>query len=357
MKYLIWFVIIFVFTLSFGFAQDTLTFSQYMKNINTLSVYGKKLPKISLLNKLILIKDQKCEYIMDWKNYILTPVCLLRKEFPDIPYKKLVDEIWSDIDWFDRTYNDSSEKFTYESTNPFFDWYKSIMPKSDRQKYLLASLQEQGIKISIPEKYLYYEKSKNLWFFVVSKDLSLLKPCTKQNYKVALNSFDNFILSAWETMNLNKHISYLDWYCKWSGPKDLMFYGWVCWFASQLFRTSLISPDIEVVKRYWHSVRLTAYYSDYIYWDDAAIYQNNKQLEIKNTSNQEMYFKVLDKWDFNYFVAIVPQKSSQWVNITKKQIWNLSAQVVKEVFDISSWKIKTTKVFDSRYDSKNWAVR
>jgi hypothetical protein len=357
MRYLIWLIIISLCTLSFGLTDEIVNFSDYMKNINTLSVYSKKIPKISLLKKLILVKDEKCEYQITWNNYVLSPICLLRKEFPNVPYKTIIDKIRSDLDWFNEIYNDSSKNFIYESTIPLFQSYKSFMPKSDRQKYLLASLQQQWKKISIPEKYIYYEKSKEFWFFVVRKDLSLLKPCTKQNYKVALNSFDNFILSPWKTINLNEYISYLPWYCKWTWPKNLMFYGWVCWFASQLFRTSLINPDIEIVKRSWHSVWLTAYYSDYIYWDDAAIYQNNKQFEIKNNSDKEIYFKVLDKWEFNYFVAIMPEKSSKWVNINKVQIWDLSAQVIKETYDMESWKIKNNQVFDSRYDSKNDAVR
>jgi hypothetical protein len=328
-----------------------------MKNLNTLSVYSKKIPKISLLKKLILIKDEKCEYQISWNNYILSPTCLLRKDFPDVSYKTIIDQVWPDLWWFNEVYNDSSKNFTYESTTPFFQSYKSIMPKSDRQKYLLANLQQQWKKISIPIKYIYYEKAKELWFFVVRKDLSLLKPCTKQNYKVALASFDNFILAAWKTINLNDHVSYLPWYCKWRWPQDLMFYWGTCWFASQLFRVSLINPDIEILKRSWHSVWLTAYYSDYIYWDDAAVYQNSKQFEIKNTSPQEIYFKTLDKWSFNYFVAITPQKSSRWVNVNKEQIWKLSAKVVKEIYEIESWEPKSTQTFDSRYDSKNAAVR
>lgn len=357
MKYSIWFIIILFCMLSFSLADDIVSFSDYTKNMNTLTIYSKKIPKISLLKKLVLIKDEKCEYRKNWNNYILSPVCLLKKSLPEIPYKTIVNKIWEDLDGFNAIYNDSSENFTYESTTPFFQWYKSIMPKSDRQKYLLASLQQQWKKISIPEKYIYYEKSKELWFFVVRKDLSLLKKCTKQNYKVALSSFDNFILASWEVVNLNKHISYLDWYCKWTWPQDLMFYGWVCWFASQLFRTSLINPDLEILKRSWHSVWLTAYYSDYIYWDDAAIYQNNKQFEIKNNSEDEIYFKTLDKWDFNYFVAIMPEKPSKGINISKVQIWSLSAQVVKETYDIESWKIRDNQVFDSSYNSRNAAVR
>jgi len=343
--------------LSFGFAQENLSFSDYMKNMTTLVVYTKRISKVSLLNKFILLKDEKCNYETDWNNYIVSPICLLRKEFPDMPYKTLINKVRNDIDWFNQVYNDASPKFTYKSTNPFFEWYKSIMPQSDRQKYLLAILQEQWINIIIPMKYVYYEKIKELWFFVVRKDLSLLKPCTKQNYKVALGSFDNFVLSSWSIINLNKHLSYLDWYCKWTWPKNLMFYGWVCGFASQLFRSSLINPDIEILKRSWHSIWLTAYYSNYIYWDDAAIYQNSKQFEIKNNSDQEIYFKVMDKWDFNYLVSITDQKPSKSVNITKTQIEDLSAQVVKETYDIESWKIKNTQVFDSRYDSRNSAVR
>jgi len=79
-------------------------------------------------------------------------------------------------------------------------------------------------------------------------------------------------------------------------------------------------PTIEISKRYAHNERLVPYYSDYVFGDDAALYQMNKQLEIKNTGKTEIYLKVLDKGNGTYFVMIVPEKTNQRVTITKKEI-------------------------------------
>jgi hypothetical protein len=51
--------------LSFGFAQEDLSFSDYMKNMTNLVVYTKRISKVSLLNKFILLRDEKCNYQTD----------------------------------------------------------------------------------------------------------------------------------------------------------------------------------------------------------------------------------------------------------------------------------------------------
>ncbi|MEI8252693.1 MAG: hypothetical protein WCG25_02910 [bacterium] len=58
-------LIVSVYMLSFGFAQENLSFSDYMKNMTTLVVYTKRISKVSLLNKFILLKDEKCNYETD----------------------------------------------------------------------------------------------------------------------------------------------------------------------------------------------------------------------------------------------------------------------------------------------------
>jgi len=70
-------------------------------------------------------------------------------------------------------------------------------------------------------------------------------------------------------------------------------------------------PDIEIVKRSPHSVRYVPYYSDYVFGDDAAIYEMSKQFEIKNNSEQTTYFKVLSQDNAAYLVSIVPSKSTK----------------------------------------------
>jgi len=48
-----------------------------------------------------------------------------------------------------------------------------------------------------------------------------------------------------------------------------------------------------------------------VFGDDAALYQMSKQLEIKNIGSDEVYFKVMEKGNGNYFVIITPEKTNQ----------------------------------------------
>lgn len=90
-----------------------------------------------------------------------------------------------------------------------------------------------------------------------------------------------------------------------------MFYGGVCGAATQLFRASLLSPQISIIKRYGHSQRLVPYYSEYVFGDDAAIYEMSKQFEIKNQSLNEVYIKYLQKNGGVYLAIITPEKDTK----------------------------------------------
>lgn len=157
-------------------------------------------------------------------------------------------------------------------------------------------------------------------FFVVRKDMTPLKNCTKQNYTVALRHFDGFSWGPGRILNVNNEISYLGGYCKGSGPQNLKFFGGVCGFATQLFRLSLLIPKIDVLKRYNHSFWSVPYYSDYIYGDDAVLYQKSKQLELKNSLTNQIYLKVLEKDSYTYLVGILDRELDSYVQISKEQV-------------------------------------
>lgn len=354
---------IFLFSLYFSFSLASDSFDdfihrwEYTKIINHISDSDQELSNRSLFTQMLSLKNEKCVYKERGNSYLLSPLCLLNRELPYIDENLVIENIWPEVVWFDDSYDETKTKFEYKSANPFFKNYKSIFDIDNIQKLFLIKLYDRGTYILVPKTYIMYENFKKMSFYVVSKNISLLKPCTKQNYKVALNSLDNYVLAPWNIFNLNDHISYLPWYCKWSWPQNLMFYGGVCWFASQLFRSSLLNPDMEILKRSWHSVWLTAYYSDYIYWDDAAIYQNTKQFEIKNNSKKNIYFKVMNKWDYSYFIAILSKEPEKKVNISKKQVWNLSAILEKKVYDLNYWNLLTSQTFESTYSYKSNAIR
>jgi len=120
----------------------------------------------------------------------------------------------------------------------------------------------------------------------------------------------------------------------------------------QLFRVWLITPDVTITKRSNHAKWRVRYYGEYAYWDDAAIYEMDKQFEIKNDSDQSIYFRFVDKWDYTYLMSVVPSKTNKSVNISKKETWELTSQVIKQTVDWNTNEVIDTQFFNSTYDQK-----
>lgn len=329
------------------YAYDMIDFDYYQKESEMIQNINQK----KLINDIILQKNKDC--LIDKKdedNYLVSPSCLLQNKLPTLEYKEAIDYLRTYIDWFGTIYNENEINFSYEWTFPLFKENLDIYPYSIWAKQTLIDAEKQNKMIHLNKKHIAFYTIRNLWFYATNKDLSILKKCTKQNYTVAIKSFNWTILNPDESINLNKHLSYLQWYCKWTWPQNLKFYWWVCGFITQLFKTSLILPEIEITKRYPHSIRLSAYYSDYIFWDDAAIYEMGKQFEIKNHSKYPIYFKELNRGDSNYFVAILLWKPENWVNITKKQTWKLEWKISIETYNLETKEVTKTTNFISKYD-------
>jgi hypothetical protein len=206
--------------------------------------------------------------------------------------------------------------------------------------------------ISVNKKYIARNDFKNYDFFVASKSVMGIWNCSLKNYKNSMGQVDKLYLGSWESFNLNSAISNIGWYCKGSWPQDLSFYWWACGTAWQLFRVALITPWITVVKRENHTKWRVRYYGEYAFWDDAAIYEMDKQLEIKNDSWLPIYFRFIDKWDYTYLVWIFPQKINKSINISKKEIWDLNSQVVKQTIDKSASEVIGEQIFNSSYQQK-----
>jgi vancomycin resistance protein YoaR len=81
-----------------------------------------------------------------------------------------------------------------------------------------------------------------------------------------------------------------------------MFNGGVCGAATQLFRLSLIMPDLSALDRQAHSQRYTRYYDEYIFGDDAAVYEMKKKLTVKNDSKGDIYLRVLNKDPYHILI-------------------------------------------------------
>lgn len=344
---------------SFANEENILSFTQYQKNLSTIDTMKTNISQTKLISKLKEIQDQECLIEEEWTNYILSPVCLLKKKLPTMDITEVWEEMKNNIYGFTNTYNETQTEFTYEWAIPLIKNIASVelFPRNNTYKAFLIYLQEQEKKIRIPKKIIAKELFSTYTFYVTKKDTTQLKPCTKQNYIVAFSSMDNIQIAPEETFTVNDHIAYLPGYCKGRWPQDLKFYGWVCWFATQVFRTSLLMPDIDIITRYAHSVWLVPYYSDYVFADDATIYENSKKLIIKNIGTETIYFKTIQKTNYTYLIAIIPQKNTKGVSITKKETSELAGEVTKNVYNIKKKNIINTAIFKAKYTSKAYQVQ
>jgi vancomycin resistance protein YoaR len=100
--------------------------------------------------------------------------------------------------------------------------------------------------------------------------------------------------------------------------------------SAQVFRTAIIHPAIEITKRRPHNERFVQYYGAEIGGDDAAIYEMSKQFEIKNSGEEDIYFKVKRGSGHNLLVAISPH-STQRVEITKHPINALNIDLERTI--------------------------
>lgn len=313
--------------------------------------------EISVLQKRRLVQKSPCLVQKNGDNFLISPSCLLREVTTGMSDDDVLSLIMPYVTDIPVVYNTAASTFSYEATTPIFS--KRLFPVTIRDPLdyaFLLDLQKKETNIEVSKLQLAYLISKSWsWYGVWKWDVWFLKPCTKQNYYVAFSSLSDYVRASWTDLNLNDVISHRAGYCKGTGPKNLMFYGGVCGFATQLFRLSLLIPSVEIVERHGHSQRYVPYYSEYIFGDDAALYQNNKKLILKNTLSTNIYFKTLDKWTSTYLIGIVPQKTNSYVEIKKEQIWNLKWEVTKIVKTFQNSQI--VQNFISYYTQRTYTVR
>jgi len=171
-----------------------------------------------------------------------------------------------------------------------------------------------------------------------------------------MNQLDGYLLSWWKSLILNRLIANKPWYdTSWYRKNwwKYLFYGWVCWVSTMLFRNALINPYLYVEKRYNHAQRYVNFYSKYIYGDDSSMYEYHKILKIKNISNLPIYFRKKQVWENLFFISIIPKKSNKLTYTTKQQTRKLTAKLTNKTMDIN-WNILYTQSWISNYARKNY---
>ena len=342
---------------TFSYQQD-IPFQTYLEYTQAVSKFGSHLSPIQIEMAYNTVRDKICTRQEDENYFYLDPICLLHKIYPTLEFTQVVDLLHDSIQWFNHVYNTApTETFNYEWWAPTYKDSTSrdflLLQNTPAHKAIATFHSIEEDKIKIPKQTLAQIIAQDYTFYAVYNDTSMRRWCTLHNYKVGLQSMDKVLLHPWHTLNFNKHISGLD-YCKGSGRTDLQFYAGVCGAASQLFRTSLIIPNIEITQRHAHSQRWWYYYGDEITWDDAAIYEMHKQFEIKNNDTRGIYFRTIQREWYDYLIAVVPYKSKQGVHITRQRESNLKTNITKNIYDIhDAGTIQTSGQFPSRYTKKN----
>lgn len=349
--------------ISYSFSFKTIDLNNYKKIKNVLLKNKEKLQNNHKVNNLIkYLCKQDCSYFHSSDDvYYFKPSCFSNfckwssdRKFLD--FKDAVDTAWNMISWFDHIYDLNSTKFVYTFAKPkFYIDYNldNFIWKTKIDDLLLSILQVSNYYIKVPKIFLVYENLKNYSFYVSDKNLKKRNKSRLNNFYIAMKQIDKYFLEPWKEIYFNKLVAYIPWYEKKNPKSNYAFYGWVCGVSTMLFRNSLINPYLYVVKRYNHSQRYVNFYSNYIYWDDGAVYEFIKTFKVKNISNYPIYFRKKQIWKELYFVSIVPKKSNQFSMVEKRQTWKLSAYVKKSVYD-KNWFLKYYQDWVSNYVRKNY---
>jgi len=343
-----------------SFTLNYINISDYKSYLTWLNYKVKSLDtkKINYIdNKINYLESKNCSY---WQNkwfFYISPICFFKWEIPKLPFTQAVDISWPYIKGFDNIYDLKSINFYYTSAKPILAFTPESISiffnKSIENKILSFVLYHKKIYVKIPVEYIALYQLKNYSFYVSDKDLSKRNKSRLHNFNIAINTLDNYLLKAGDTIYFNKLLANAKGYVGKTKDKKLLFYGGVCGASTLLFRNALINPYLYVTERYNHSQRYVNFYSTYIYWDDSSVYERDKRLKIKNISKYPIYFKNKLIDNKIYLVSIVPVKVNDFVYIEKKQIWKLKAYLLSNTYD-QKWNLKYHQEWISKYNRRNY---
>lgn len=272
-----------------------------------------------------------CNARVQWKLLIVNKTCLEHDMYPTLDTKQALDLVRDKIDTIDKVYdiNQTSLEFngsllSSSSIKPL-DFYKALHIQKSWFPRLIDEF--MNTEIQIPLETIAMEQIKRYGIVAADRDISTYWNCATQNFMVGVKAMEDIVIEPGDTRNANKAFSYLSWYCTWSSDQEYMFYQWICGVSSMAFRASILTPDMKILKRSGHTKWFTKYYGDAIYGDDAAIYEDIKQFEIRNDSDYPFYIKSKILWDRPYLVFVSPRPLSSKVQLKKEQTWPLSARI------------------------------
>lgn len=298
-----------------------------------------------------------CSYTLSAWIFKINAVCIQQKQLPQLTLVDIVNEVRNQIEWFSWYYDAHSPSFNYYWATPIFSTkWSPYLQWNEESEQLISGAIEKRKKITFTYNELAQYYAQHLSYFVADKDLTNLWRCTRKNYLIALDWMDWVIMNPWDVFNANVKLGLLRWYCEWASEWSFSFYGGVCGMVSQLFRVSLLDPEIIVNSRFPHNERFVQYYWETVWGDDAAVYEYSKSFEIKNLSNSDIIFKTRHEWNKSIFVAI-SWPTHKWVNISKENIdgRETAVHLNKSVYESNT--LMREENFDSYYSRKTYEIR
>lgn len=310
-------------------------YGAYLTNHSTILTRKLEWWSGGLLNSS---KELTCdlEFISSW--VLVDPDCLANKP-PHLEefFDETINNRRDDVIGFSDEYGIHSAEFTYKGAKPLFagqlqDFATKL---SDPERIERRDNQLSGDRVMLD--YAQYDVWRMMYFdyYVTRRDkLEELGPCARINYDVAMIVFDRQMILPWQEFNANRQLAHRIGYCGTSESlSDYVFQWGVCGATSQMFRTALLHPDLNVIERHPHQIWYERYYDETIRWDDAAIIEFRKQLRIQNSWDYSVYFRTINPdWAPSaLLVAISPYQDSRYVSIQRWQVadmvWELSATV------------------------------
>jgi len=335
----------------FSYAKEYLSFETFVQDIEEQAVNNQNLTYTEAENLFDEVRDHEC-YIQyfDTQSYV-SPMCFYDEGDMNMSVDLALNYLLSNLDYFMDSYKQDSYNFYYNPTQPYyFDDLLNKYIAYDESMYEKVVVKDRELSdkmVVIQNDLLAKIIYKQYSFYVVPTYLANRWPCSLQNYRIAVEKLDGFVLGPWEELTLNNLIKNNPKACKWSSSQNFLFYGWSCGSSTQLFRLALIMPYLTVLERYNHSKWWSLYYWKNLMWDDAAMYQNSERFTVRNDFDVPIYMRVYEQWDYSYLVGILPKKIDEYIEIFKETNW-LNSSVTKWIFDWD-WDIIDFKQFNSHY--------
>ena len=296
-------------------------------------------------------QDIKCQNVqISWDKVLMPYKCLIKKPNIYIPFDKVLDLVWDQIDEFEGYYQLDNPHFFYTGANikrnqefaqqakAFWDFYPSL--------WAYFYLRGADKTLEIPLSWFAWKQVQNRTFWVATKSLQNRGSCRLQNYMLAIDTLDWQILPPWEQIVFNDKLIDIpqSQYCKGKSQRQYLFYAGVCGASTQFFRNALLNPFLQVVERRPHSRRYKDFYDDVVRGDDASVYETYKRLTIKNIGDSPIALKVFKKDARNiYLVSVAPTSNPYVVEVHKQNLDKFKAKVSKSVWqwkkliDFQSW--------------------